>query len=89
MAYADKSIMTWLLAVLLIQEPVLLTQEPGTQADQIRAAMAASIEKQRASVRVQAQAVGTDSAIGLSAEKPEIKNALLATVGSLIGHIVP
>lgn len=41
--------MPWLIAVLLLQEQT-------SQADQIRAAMAASLEKQAASVRVQAQA---------------------------------
>jgi soluble lytic murein transglycosylase-like protein len=40
--------MTWILCVFLLQDPV-------SQADQIRAAMAASLEKQAASVRVQAQ----------------------------------
>src|SRR5580704_5481613 len=49
--------MTWLLAVLMLQET-------ASQADQIRAAMAASLEKQNASVRVQAQAVGAGAAIG-------------------------
>jgi len=49
--------MPWLLAILLLQEP--------SQADRIRAAMAESIAKQNASVRVQAQAAGTGSTIGM------------------------
>jgi soluble lytic murein transglycosylase-like protein len=56
--------MPWLLAVFLLQDP-------ASQADQIRAAMAASLEKQAASVRVQAQAaagsaIGRDSPSGTS-----------------------
>jgi soluble lytic murein transglycosylase-like protein len=51
--------MTWILCVFLLQDPV-------SQADQIRAAMAASLEKQAASVRVQAQSAA-GSAIGRGA----------------------
>jgi soluble lytic murein transglycosylase-like protein len=56
--------MPWLLAVFLLQDP-------ASQAGQIRAAMAASLEKQAASVRVQAQAaagsaIGRDSPSGTS-----------------------
>jgi len=42
-----------------------MIQDPASQAAQVRAAMAASIEKQRASIRVQAQAAGAPSAISL------------------------
>ena len=74
--------MTWLLAVFLIQDP-------ASQADQIRASMAASIEKQRASVRLQAQTAGANSSVDLDANAPEAKNSMLAIVGRLISHIVP
>jgi hypothetical protein len=53
---ADISNMIWLVPVLLLQQPV-------SQSDQIRAAMAASLEKQLASVHAQAEAVGAVSSV--------------------------
>jgi soluble lytic murein transglycosylase-like protein len=50
--------MTWLFAVLLFQDP-------SAQADQVRAAMAASVEKQLASVRLQTHSQGSTSTISL------------------------
>jgi hypothetical protein len=60
--------MTWVLAVLLLQPPV-------SQADQIRAAMAASIEKQRASVQLQVQATGPASTTSVAPAVPLAPNA--------------
>jgi hypothetical protein len=65
---ADNSNMNWMLAL-------FLSQQPASQADQLRAAMAASIEKQLASVQIQVQSVGagSDKPIPITVGTPESK----------------
>jgi hypothetical protein len=90
--------MTWMLLLMLAQQapspapsPVAtpLSLQKPSQADQIRAAMAASIEKQLASVKLQSQAVGvvTDSpAADKPFDKPENNLQLSAMIGNLINR---
>jgi hypothetical protein len=53
--------------------------------------MAASIEKQRASVMVQAKATGTASKndAGAAPDAVDAKANLVATIGHLITHLIP
>jgi soluble lytic murein transglycosylase-like protein len=72
--------MTWILCAFLLQDP-------PSQADRIRAAMAASLEKQAASARVQAQAAA-GSAIGRGTSSETACSPLSeAEIGKLIDEV--
>ncbi len=75
--------MSWALAMFLSQQPI-------SQADQIREAMAASIEKQRASVMVQAQATGTalNNDAAAVADAAQAKANVALAVSHLINHLI-
>lgn len=92
--------MTWLFALFLCQQPASAppaqaTPQPATQAqpkivsqaDQIRTAMAPSIEKQLASVRLQAQTLGSFASPPPPIDTPEGRANLAAMIAHLINRV--
>ena len=74
MLIADHKNVTWWLAIFLVQSakaenvpaprlpaPISQTQDARSQAERVRAAMGGSLEKQRASVQIQARSVGAST----------------------------